>query len=1127
MKRSLHLFMLRGGVFVCIVMLLLTSCENFLKANQVKSEIEEAIEIANSSPILYHIIADKDSGTVSPSQATLKKKQSVNLLFTPAEGWNFICWEALDRTTGELLPDAIKFENPQKLETKATILNPRQNLMIHPKCTRLPMVSSIVPAYDSIGCYQDSTITITFNKPVEPATFGDFSCVSIVDETGRSLFSMTPENSYFQVPQFDQGDTQLNIRTIKEKFILDVNGEKQRSDITVTINFSNIKDKEGLNVTQNAPYTYRISKDVERIPPEVKSLILYKRGFAIQEETITEITDPDYPVRYYVKDTDDYTELSSCDFLAIENDKNNSFFTQNHVGKKIYFDANVLDQDSGYKQLTIKETLIRTVAASPVSQEVKKTTSVAFGDEFAERTDRGTIITAPEYTFKSTMDGVVRLDFIFEDWASNTTTKSWYVIKDTNLDMNAFNKPKPTDPMTSYSEVPDVEGHPANTQTGKKEMYSYVSRDLISTDEYSRIGDNNGNYTETITFSGTDTYYDSKNESANYEMYWGYDKKGITNIPTKNSNLSFSFTRNVNKDCYVRIIVYDIVGNYYSEVVTIPKQNSVVSLLISNEYNSAETVSTGSFDTKDVCFKYKPNENSSWSVFRVSRFYSPSDGKVIIRNTFQFSNYFFTDETLTPDGIYAFYEIPYNKSSFGYFYGTLSEPFIYYHNVQNTSQVNTPQFPDSFSYSINDPLADSSGIRTIHVTLPESFIPTEGCHYGTTVYVDEINDFDFTVKGRSSPYKIYLCAYDANGVFYLSDCYQSIDASYDNTPPRFTTGANAKIYINNCSAPNEVRLRQSYLPSDAPTNAAIGLYGSQKGYVDFDYYFKKDDRESPEDKALPDIQRNTLKSLTKKTISYPQSATQIKLDFLEPVESYYDIIFDLKDKNGNTRIITYVVSNIVTCDIPTVTITGSNPAYTASVPSGTLSGGVTAYFDTCYIDNNDWIFYKRSTTDNDADKLNATFTDMKAFLRCALNGKENSLYSFICPSYELMTAEQKAQTCNSKSILPAINNSYQVFYDAPSFAHTMAFPTNMLEDLETKTQEALELDNTLDYETAYIAVWETKGREYNLKLLNDQWAPGTATYKVPVNEIEKDFSYITIFHFADGSTEATEIYQKK
>ena len=150
---------------------MLTSCENFLKAGEIKAEIEESIEIANSKPILYHIIADKDSGTVSPSQATLKKKQSVNLLFTPAEGCTFIRWEVRDRSSGELVPDAIKFDNPKDPETKALIVRPRENLMICPKCTLVPAVIQITPAFESGGCDQDKAIEITFNKAVNPLTF--------------------------------------------------------------------------------------------------------------------------------------------------------------------------------------------------------------------------------------------------------------------------------------------------------------------------------------------------------------------------------------------------------------------------------------------------------------------------------------------------------------------------------------------------------------------------------------------------------------------------------------------------------------------------------------------------------------------------------------------------------------------------------------------------------------------------------------------------------------------------------------------------------------------------------------------------------------------------------------------
>ena len=103
-----------------------------------------------------------------------------------------------------------------------------------------------------------------------------------------------------------------------------------------------------------------------------------------------------------------------------------------------------------------------------------------------------------------------------------------------------------------------------------------------------------------------------------------------------------------------------------------------------------------------------------------------------------------------------------------------------------------------------------------------------------------------------------------------------------------------------------------------------------------------------------------------------------------------------------------------------------------------------------------------------------------------------------------------------------------MFYDAPCFAHTMAFPTSMLADLQTKTQSALEFDNTLDYETAYTAVWETRGKEYGLQLLNDQWLDSTAStsYVAPVAQIPSGYSYVTIFHFADGTTAMSDVKQK-
>ena len=110
-------FTILGGVLLCIA--LFASCENFLKGADVKNQLEDAIEIANSSPITYYVIADKDSGSVSPTQFTLKKKQTASIMFTPADGWNFICWEVLDRTTDKPVPDAIKFEDLKNSKQKS------------------------------------------------------------------------------------------------------------------------------------------------------------------------------------------------------------------------------------------------------------------------------------------------------------------------------------------------------------------------------------------------------------------------------------------------------------------------------------------------------------------------------------------------------------------------------------------------------------------------------------------------------------------------------------------------------------------------------------------------------------------------------------------------------------------------------------------------------------------------------------------------------------------------------------------------------------------------------------------------------------------------------------------------
>ena len=148
------------------------------------------------------------------------------------------------------------------------------------------------------------------------------------------------------------------------------------------------------------------------------------------------------------------------------------------------------------------------------------------------------------------------------------------------------------------------------------------------------------------------------------------------------------------------------------------------------------------------------------------------------------------------------------------------------------------------------------------------------------------------------------------------------------------------------------------------------------------------------------------------------------------------------------------------------------------------------------------------------------------------NGTTNTfastLYNFLCPEYETKTQQEKDQVCKIKAVIPGLSGGFVVYYDAPCFAHTMAFPTNMLGDFDAKLAEAKSIDPTIEDETYIKAIWETKGRQYGLQLLNSAWleSAATKTYVVPVNEIPAGYSYITIFYFADGTTAMSEVKQK-
>ena len=128
--------------------------------------------------------------------------------------------------------------------------NKTENIKLSPNCKLIPRVSQITPAYTSTGIEQDSPIEITFNKAVDRASFGNFSCIDIYSD-GDDL-----KSEYFNAPVFNEENTVLKITS--KKLILQPDSGKKK-DINVKIDFTNLRDCDGLPIEYSPTYSYRIN----------------------------------------------------------------------------------------------------------------------------------------------------------------------------------------------------------------------------------------------------------------------------------------------------------------------------------------------------------------------------------------------------------------------------------------------------------------------------------------------------------------------------------------------------------------------------------------------------------------------------------------------------------------------------------------------------------------------------------------------------------------------------------------------------------------------------------------------------------------------------------------------------
>lgn len=168
--------MKRVFVFIILAALFLTSCENFLKAKEVQSQIEDSIAYANASVYTIAITTEKSSGIVTKpagGEAKVKPSDTFNLSFYAESDHQFIRWEVYNTTTNKAIESNEYFtiENPDLPDTTATLIKVPENsnitLGVRAITAVRPQINFTAPNYITGGVHRNSTITVRFDHNMD------------------------------------------------------------------------------------------------------------------------------------------------------------------------------------------------------------------------------------------------------------------------------------------------------------------------------------------------------------------------------------------------------------------------------------------------------------------------------------------------------------------------------------------------------------------------------------------------------------------------------------------------------------------------------------------------------------------------------------------------------------------------------------------------------------------------------------------------------------------------------------------------------------------------------------------------------------------------------------------------
>ncbi len=975
-------------------------------------------------------------------------------------------------------------------------------IVIKPVCKYIPRVTDIKPKMESAGCDQDSTITITFNKSVDTNTFVqilDFTNLTITDEYGTSLAS------FYGTPYFSNNDTILNIPTVKGKPILDpqTTAEGVTKTVTITLNLTGTKDTDGMEIESCEPHTYRVNKKQDTRTPEISEAHIWS-GRDRDDFFFRELTDKPF-LKWngtnwsYNWDPDDYNT--------------------NHVGR-LYIDLSGFDRESGIQRACVKEIYERTTENLEAETKTEEETSYS---EFIVQTD-GSGETSCTFSidqeFKSVEDGVYRIELSLFDNAGNESEKKvYYVIKDSVISIK--------NQLNMESKYRNLDNPIFPTYNSATERYE---ADLnLSYFELSGYSPYRRPYNGYTTFLVTKMLVSLEIRREGEPWTKILENQIATNGMNFLNYLSdYKIDPAVNT--YFKIKIRDERGFSDEHEVFIPRWTQVIDVSeFSYQYDSSFTataitmtpLSPATDTTNFYCrkqgtqaltaIKNERDANLEYTLPPIKSRYFNTAG---IYEIYALSSYK-TKETVTGNG--------YNVC------GAFGKPFLYYNNV-------TP--PSSTGTALPSLILDRDNIvyerNTAKAKIRASISGNVNSAYTYIINANKKNvagsQTSFAISSETTleldngyEWEITLSALDENGVkLNTSSAKQTLNLkSTDNIPPVMA------IYY----AQSEANVIRALFNDDTQYRKLHDLNASlaELQNIQFvEYYFV------PQYIAQYIATSGTLDAVKSNCVK--RGRAEIDYD-----KEYFEISNAGLTKNNDYMLYLYAEDN---SPLRNYTLISSEYSYTLkniqpSADESTtenlkitnlpekINGNHYNYIYIHYLEDNIWngeTLQGTGSTGSGADNYyQKSYADLPAsnkFIKVDVNNHiVNRKYDednyFLKPLYVYPEYYQKRGTsneikCRSKGIMP-LTNGYQVFCDKPCFVHTMYAAT------------LISRGNGMN-DTQYAGEWEQRAAETGLF---ENYEGTMFTYTNDnLDEIPKDYWYVTIAHFADGTVVLSDVKQK-